>query len=507
MGGDVTVESEYGVGSTFTAYLPQVVRDKRPFAAVMDPETKKVLVYETRDIYRKSSVCSIDYLGVSCKLVVDLIDFAEALESARFDFVFVASFLFDEAQMEIKRRGIDTTLVLLAEYGEVIAKKQARFIAMPAYSIGIADILNGVEEMRGYNENNTSVRFTAPDARVLIVDDIKTNLDVAEGLLAPYAIQVDSCMSGEEAIRLAKENQYDLVLMDHMMPEMNGIDTTKAIRALPGDYFQKLPIVVLTANAIAGMKDMFLEIGFNGYISKPIEIVKLDEVISRWIPAKKQIKAGTVIRRESFSGEPEILISGVDTKKGIAMTGGTEAGYRKVLTQFYKDAQERLVLLRPVPEPDALPLFVIHVHALKSASAAIGAAEISAQAAALEAAGKAGDMEAIRETLAGFCESLTVIVDGIGKALRAAAGEAGSGGQGNLAAPLSALRTALEAMNMRDIDRLLEEIEGLSLDAATRDQINVVSNKVLMGEYAEAIAAIDEIYLGTLGTESGRNNL
>jgi response regulator RpfG family c-di-GMP phosphodiesterase len=109
---------------------------------------------------------------------------------------------------------------------------------MPAHSISIANILNGVEELRGYNEDNAGIRFTAPKARVLIVDDIKTNLDVAEGLLSPYAMQMDTCLNGGEAVKLVQKNSYDLVLMDHMMPGMDGIETTKLIRSLAGNIFK-----------------------------------------------------------------------------------------------------------------------------------------------------------------------------------------------------------------------------------------------------------------------------
>jgi CheY-like chemotaxis protein len=327
------------------------------------------------------------------------------------------------------------------------------------------------------------------------VDDIKTNLDVAEGLLAPYAMGVDSCQSGEEAIRLVGKNTYDLVLMDHMMPGMDGIETTKRIRALAGEYFQKLPIVVLTANAIAGMRDMFLGEGFNDYISKPVEIAKLDGVIARWIPAEKQIRAGKGIRRESFSGESGIGIPGVDTRAGISMTGGTEAGYRKVLAQFYKDAAERLPAFAQLPAGENLLPFTTQAHAIKSAAGTIGAAEVSAEAAALEAAGKAGDLGAIRKTLPGFRRHLEELGEGIKKVLEERGGEqeAGGGGTKDLGAPLSALRAALEAKNMKEIDRLLEELEGLPLEEKTREQIDAVSDQVLMGEYDGATAVIDAI--------------
>ncbi|MDR2053118.1 MAG: response regulator [Treponema sp.] len=501
MGGDVTVQSEYGEGSTFTAYIAQEIRDKAPFAEVIKPETMKALIYETREIYGNSIVCSVDNLGVSCKLVAGAEEFVRALETEQFGFIFAASFLFAEAQREIRKRNITTTLILLAEYGEVITERNVRFIAMPAHSISIANILNGVEELRGYSEDEDSagIRFTAPGARVLLVDDIKTNLDVAEGLLAPYAMRMDSCLSGKEAIKLVQENNYDLVLMDHMMPGMDGIETARAIRALAGERFQKLPIVALTANAIAGMRDTFLEAGFNDYISKPIEIAKLDNSIARWIPAEKQIKSGVIVKRETFSGEAGIVIPGVDTAKGITMTGGTEAGYRKVLAQFYRDAQERLALLQEPPDETALPVFVTQVHALKSASATIGAAEVSAEAAAMEAAGKAGDMAVITERLPWFREYLTRLIDEIGKVLEEkdrgwkVKGEGVSNSPSTLHPSLSKLKAALEAKDMKEIDRLLEAIEQMPLDAETREQINAVSDKVLMGEYGNALKTVNAL--------------
>ena len=135
------------------------------------------------------------------------------------------------------------------------------------------------------------VSFCAPQARVLIVDDIDLNLEIAEGLLAPYNMQIDLCRSGAEAISAVKANRYDLVLMDHMMPEMDGIDATRRIRGLDGDYYKNLPIAAFTANAISGMKEMYLGNGFNDFISKPVDVVKLDEILGRWIPEGKKMAA------------------------------------------------------------------------------------------------------------------------------------------------------------------------------------------------------------------------
>jgi CheY-like chemotaxis protein len=147
-------------------------------------------------------------------------------------------------------------------------------------------------------ENNVSeqtdseVSFTAPDARILIVDDVPINLLVAEGLLAPYKMQIDCCTGGAEAISLMKKNHYDLILMDHLMPEMNGIETTAKIRALEAQAAARIPVIALTADAIIGMKEMFLENGFDDYLSKPIKISAMYAIIKKWIPKEKQISVG-----------------------------------------------------------------------------------------------------------------------------------------------------------------------------------------------------------------------
>jgi signal transduction histidine kinase/CheY-like chemotaxis protein len=136
---------------------------------------------------------------------------------------------------------------------------------------------------------DTTVQFTAPEARILIVDDISINLMVAEGLLSPYKMKIDCCTSGKEAVRLAEEHNYDFILMDHIMPGMDGIETTAQIRASK-KIRENLPIIALTANAVTGMKEMFLSRGFSDFLSKPIDISNVDAVIRKWLPREKQLR-------------------------------------------------------------------------------------------------------------------------------------------------------------------------------------------------------------------------
>jgi CheY-like chemotaxis protein len=375
---------------------------------------------------------------------------------------------------------------------------------MPAYSISIANTLNGVVSGLTFNANKeTEVRFIAPEAKVLVVDDISTNLKVAEGLMMPYKMQVDLCSSGQEAIEKIKLENYDLVFMDHMMPEMDGIEATAHIRTWEAEQgVLAVPIIALTANAVVGMREMFIEKGFNDFLAKPIDISKLDEMLNHWILRGKkgigdrssELNVASESSTTISNNNPQSLLQGVDIQRGISMTGGTMALYRQVLDLFCKDAEERLPVLQNVPEVAVLHGFVIQVHALKGSSASIGAAEISTKAVKLEAAGKAGDIDFIRENLSDFAKALAELIDGISAWENAAKegipnGEVASNGDYahvEVSRLLHELATALENENAGDIDRILEELNAQNLDAETKEALGKISDNVLMAEFDSA---------------------
>ncbi|MDR3199940.1 MAG: response regulator [Spirochaetales bacterium] len=342
---------------------------------------------------------------------------------------------------------------------------------------------------------DSTARFTAPDARLLIVDDISSNLLVARGLLAPYKMIIDCCAGGAEAVSLAEKNYYDLIFMDHLMPGMDGVETTAKIRAAKTPS-SGAPIIALTANVLSGMKEMFLENGFDDYLTKPIEIPKLDALVKKWIP-KEKMKTAQEAEREARRDTPAaatatgsgIEIPGVDTVKGIAMTGGTVETYRQVLSAFCSDAEERFTWLEAVPAETQLPVFTIHAHALKSASATIGAEILSGEAAALEAAGKAGDLAVIREKLPGFYERL---VETAGNVRAALGGGKHPPESGNTVLPsaylreFTELRNALERQDIETIDRVLAEMNKKPFDERTLQTLANISDQILMSEFKEA---------------------
>jgi len=379
-------------------------------------------------------------------------------------------------------------------------------------------------------DNSAGLNFTAPSARLLVVDDIAVNLRVAQGLLAPYKAVVDICLTGAEALMYIKQNSYDLIFMDHLMPEMDGVEAVSLIRAWEKEQTEtrqkQVPIVALTADAVSGMREMFLKKGFNDYLSKPIEVARLDEIMGKWIPQEKReaneelrikngkIKSGNgeAYSDTSLSSSFFIInfsfpcIPGVDVQKGIDGTGGKLELYHDVLAIFRKDVLERLPLLQTPPDSGTLPGFITQVHALKSASASIGAADVSAMAAELETAGRSGDLALIGKNLSVFTGKLSELLSGI-KAWEASVKENKLKAEGlpdtgtpDLSAALPLLRelsASLKSKNAPEINRALKRIKDLSsqhqLDSKTKDALEQISDEVLIAEYEAAMEIAQEL--------------
>ena len=239
------------------------------------------------------------------------------------------------------------------------------------------------------------LREPMPYGRVLIVDDVEMNLFVAKLLMRPYELQIDTASSGYEAIdRIKSENVYDIIFIDHMMPKMDGMEAAKKIRDL--GYSQ--PLVALTANAVAGQADYFLENGFDDFISKPIDIQVLNAVLKKFIRDK----------HKDPSDQP-FALAGLDSQRGLEAFGGEADDYTAALASFLKNAPEIIAKLREVTA-ESLPDYAINVHGLKSMSAWICAESLRAGAEGLENLAKAGDFSGVSARSAAFLEEAETFI-------------------------------------------------------------------------------------------------
>jgi CheY-like chemotaxis protein len=248
-----------------------------------------------------------------------------------------------------------------------------------------------------------AIDFQAPDVRVLLVDDINTNIMVAKGILAPYCMILDSAVSGYEAIEMAKQAKYDIMFIDHMMPGLDGIETLKGIRNLK-DHYLRIPAIAFTANAVSGVKEMLMASGFDDFISKPIDTEELASLIDKWVPISRRKKMKPAIKpdRQAASSPAPSLAEALkgpdfDPDLGLVRSGGAIKTYKHVLAAFLKDAIQISERLKGEPTNGDLGELINCVHALKGASANIGALKLSQAAALLEQAGKAGNLAPFKD--------------------------------------------------------------------------------------------------------------
>jgi CheY-like chemotaxis protein len=266
---------------------------------------------------------------------------------------------------------------------------------------------------------------------------------------------------------MVQNKLYDIVFMDHMMPEMDGIEATRSIRAMEGDYYRDLPIIALTANAIIGMKEMFLSNGFNDYLSKPIEIVKLDDTLAAWLPDKKKIQnketqepAGshTAVLPDGF------LIEGVDLQAG--KTRYTEKAFLEVLRSYYQHTPGLLEKINRREYGDmseeAIKEYAITVHGIKGASFGICADTAAKQAEALEAAAKSRDMQFIELNNNHFIKEVEKILERLKELFNLLAESAGAKSKIQKPDPalLESLTEASRRYNVKVMDEILEKLEA-----------------------------------------------
>lgn len=259
-----------------------------------------------------------------------------------------------------------------------------------------------------YNESlrsseNYNQKFIAPLGRILIVDDNAMNLAVAQGLLKQTRLQVDVAASGEECLELLKRKTYHLICLDHMMSVMDGVQTLHAIRGLENNPSKDTPVIALTANAVAGAREFYLQEGFQDYLTKPIDADKFENMLIEYLPDNVvYLTQGQSMDREYEKQDAELALDiresqlyiiGFNIRNGLKYMGGDKALYSKVLHDFHMILQEKEEALRNFLKKGDMPGYAIIVHSLKGNARNLGADGLADEAFELEKMSKAGRLE------------------------------------------------------------------------------------------------------------------
>lgn len=392
MMGTIDVESNYGKGSKFVFQLPQRVTSNKPGIVLKEPIPKAAAGLTADPVFQAQLKKDIKRLKVHY-IALDTDAELDSLKKRECKFLFIEQAMLTDTVKDFVKNNPDITAVLIIDFQDKVQELPSNFLIVkkPIYSLNLAMIFN--EESLNENYNNVTdedYEFIAPDACILIVDDNPVNLTVAEGLLKPLQIKIDTAQSGKEAINKVSQRKYDLIFMDHQMPDLDGIKTTHIIRRFHEQYAQ-IPIIAFSAQTSTETEMMFLNEGLNDCVAKPFELRMMVSTLKRWLPKEKVQKVSSdeeELPETSYTpAAPYIpVIDGLDVESALKLLGSEKLLW-EVLKDYYLIIRKKAAVIRQYEQQEDFKNYTIEVHALKSASKQIGALKLSALAADMEKAG------------------------------------------------------------------------------------------------------------------------
>lgn len=427
MGGFISVRSKKGEGSEFQIIVPQKVEQYEPMIVLENPLRFNVLVYIDMNQFFISSVKSeygnnisniTENLGIIVHVCRNLNELKRRIERNYITHIFITLYEYTMDESYFNGLAKQTGVVIILEETEDYRVHSDDIIRLykPFYALPVSIILKGGKRYNNLSrENMNRNMFIAPDAKILIVDDNTINLRVESSLMKNYRFTIDTALSGMEALEKLESKDYDMVFMDHMMPEMDGVDTLHRIRDKAGIYYANIPVIALTANAVAGAKEMLIAEGFQDFLSKPVEIASMHRILEKYLPDAKKIydfedDATDVQSGETVYNDHETIYeqlhnpqasvkepgaetaledtaADIDEKQGALYCGSLE-DFEDILKIHYEDYEENCRKIQAFYDSMDWKNYVILVHGLKSSMKSVGIMKLSDMCLGLELAGK-----------------------------------------------------------------------------------------------------------------------
>lgn len=508
MQGSIRVESIENVGLSTTFTFRQKIVDGSPMVCLEEEKKPKVLIYAGDDFSVSKWQGIMDVFDVRPQYCSSYYGFDKAVQDRQFDFIFLTDDVYENLSNII-------SLYQCGEYTYVLSDSDAvygnfdkcRPIHRPLSCLLIAEVLNHRWKKEDYRQKNEET-FTAGKARVLVVDDNAVNLKVAAGIFSKYGIDIAVATCGEDGIRKIEEEEYDLVLMDMVMPDMDGGEVLHAIRAREEAYYKKLPFVALTAQNGATVREEMLALGFQEYLAKPIKRRYLEKCLLEFLPEEliehvdAKDNGGAKDGGQPAAGAAALPPGGLNTEKGLLNIGFNQDAYAAILNTYYTEGVKYLDLLPKLLEAGDIQLFTTDVHGIKSSSASIGAMEVSALFKELEFHGKAGDVETINRKFNGYLDKFKEILEevrnyltGIGKFSEEEAQDdlADKEIETLTAEMLQNLKTELDRMNMKVTDELVPELAGRNFGSEINASMKKLKEAYDMFDFHQVKAIVNEM--------------
>ena len=489
MRGKIHVDSEYGKGSTFSFVIPQKVTDSSYAVEKVAKNLVAAGLIQSEYTARELAM-DMEKLGVTYERLESEEDLGR-VKDHNAGYLFVEQPLFTEAVQYFLKLNPDVCGVLLANYREVRSYDLAnlRVVKKPLYILGLSNIFNGKEEIGSVSFMETEdFDFTAPKAEILVVDDNAINLTVVKGLLNPLKMKIDTALSGKDAVLMTTDKRYDIIFMDHMMPEMDGVETTRVIRRLLGNNGQ-VPIIALTANAVEGTAEMFINEGMNDFVTKPIEMRVIISKLHKWLPPekieknrdKKMNAARLNANRDNKASQTttDISIEGLDVKRAMEFLGN-ENLFWSVLKEYYRVIDKKCAMIQEYEQKEQWKEYTVEVHALKSASKQIGALDLAQVAEQMEAAGNAGNAALIHKITPGMLEEYMfykgILAPYFVKQEEEQSGRAEKNDE--MSVLFGEMKEAMENLDMDAMEKVIKDMGQYSYSDAQRDIFEKLKNAV-----------------------------
>ncbi len=483
MHGQISVESEYGRGSTFSVDIPQKVVDDH--ACITPMEDCPCVVGLISNPYVKTELSKdVERIGAQYVDAASEQDVESLVAHTEAKFLFISENLLSERMKAYagSRKNLTTIRIVppgSAGYPDIPG---IRIIKKPLYSINVAAVLRNMEVEISTKTDVADIDFTAPGANVLIVDDNEVNLTVTTGLLDPLQMKMDTASSGKLAIEMISNKHYDVVFMDHMMPEIDGVETTHIIRRLHPEY-DDVPIIALTANAVAGTREMFLKEGMNDFVAKPIELKVLLAKLKKYLPPEKikpyvsfgKDRTADASREESLSF-PEI--PGLDMEYALHLLGSQKL-FLRVAKDYYHVIDHKYEKIKNSEMEENWSEYGIEVHALKSASRQIGAVTLANKAELLEKAAANEDGMLIHATTDDMLADYRRLQEALAPYCSEEKREAGEQVPDEILYDfLKKMRIALEKLDLGAVEEILSGMKQYSYGEADREYLKRLETAV-----------------------------
>lgn len=563
MGGFLTIKSQPGQGSDFSFAIPQKVLNDQPCISLKRPGAIKLVwfynpqssVPTMRDAFVNHIKHFSDYFGIVSQRASSLDECKRRVSRGQVKHLIIGQAEYEQDKSYFDELSEKLTVILVADRSQP-PKTGARIHVLykPYNAMMLAEIFNGSETSQ-LTQRRKQKHFFAPNAKILVVDDNLMNLKVVEGLLRKYRIKIVGATSGEEALTLIESRDYDFVFMDHMMPGMDGVECFHHIRDKQAPYFKRVPVIALTANAIAGSKEMFLAEGFNDFIAKPIDTALLNEILHKYIPLEKQFdeedaetsprekksassagrksrkdargtsakksesegkessdakKAGRVKKSsEEVSSEPEIskpadpfdMLPDIDKDTAI-MYCGSEEDFLELAEVYCTSGKTYAEKLQDAFETMDLKNYALISHTIKSTSRTLGATELSEMALVQEMASKDEDGDAVRsnheEFSAAYKKVLSQLESALGTEDSKESGEnrseASGGDISNWDEVKEKMKASLESFETKAFEECLDSVRGQKLGGEPIEKVlEEVLQRVSSFDYEGAAAELEKI--------------